>query len=275
MPPPSKPFVIAVAPNGARRGKIDHPRLPITIAEIAAEAACCRERGAAMLHLHVRNSSGRHTLDASLYAEAIAAVRRAAGANLIVQITTEAVGVYSPQEQMAVVDALAPEAFSLALRELAPDERDIGAAASFLDRHARRGALIQYILYDLADLARFEALLSRGVAPRQGASQIFALGRYAADQVSRPCDLLPFLNARTLELPWMVCAFGAAELAAAVTAAALEGSARVGFENNFLRPDGSLIPDNAAQVEALASVARAIGRRPATAEEARRLFALG
>lgn len=125
MPPPSKPFVIAVAPNGARRGKINHPRLPIAIAEIAAEAARCREMGAAMLHLHVRDSSGRHTLDADLYAEAIAAVRRAAGADLIVQITTEAVGVYSPQEQMAVVDALAPEAFSAALRELLPDERDL------------------------------------------------------------------------------------------------------------------------------------------------------
>ena len=83
------------------------------------------------------------------------------------------------------------------------------------------------------------------------------------------------MNARTVELPWMVCAFGAGELAAAVAAAALDGSARVGFENNIWRPDSSLIPDNAAQVEALASVARAIGRRPATADEARRLLAPG
>jgi uncharacterized protein (DUF849 family) len=33
------PLVVAVAPNGARRTKADHPDLPITPAELAREAA--------------------------------------------------------------------------------------------------------------------------------------------------------------------------------------------------------------------------------------------
>ena len=90
------PLVIAVAPNGARRGKADHPRLPLTLDEIAHEAARCREAGAAMLHLHVRDAEGRHVLDAGLYRETIAAVRCAAGADFLIQITTEAVGRYAP-----------------------------------------------------------------------------------------------------------------------------------------------------------------------------------
>ncbi|HGG03855.1 MAG TPA: 3-keto-5-aminohexanoate cleavage protein, partial [Aliiroseovarius sp.] len=36
-----KPMVIA-APNGARRLKADHPNLPLTIPEIAAEAERCQ-----------------------------------------------------------------------------------------------------------------------------------------------------------------------------------------------------------------------------------------
>jgi len=48
---------------------------------------------------------------------------------LVLQITSESVGRYSPAEQMAVVQAVRPEAVSLALRELAPD------AAS--ERHLR------------------------------------------------------------------------------------------------------------------------------------------
>jgi 3-keto-5-aminohexanoate cleavage enzyme len=37
------PLVLMVAPTGARRGKADHPNLPITPDEIAREAAACCE----------------------------------------------------------------------------------------------------------------------------------------------------------------------------------------------------------------------------------------
>ena len=266
------PLLIAVAPNGARRDKNDHPRLPVTIDETAREAAACREAGAAMLHLHVRDGSGRHVLDAGIYALAISAVRREAGNDLLIQVTSEAIGLYSPPQQMAVIDALAPEAVSIALRELAPDDASLPRAAAFLEAHARRGTLIQYIIYDLADLARFESLFSRGVIPERGASQIFVLGRYAEGQLSSPLDLLPFLRERKRGLPWMVCAFGPREIATASAAAALEGHARVGFENNLWRPDGSLAQDNAVQIADLAEIAQRIGRRLVSPEEARKVL---
>ncbi len=39
------PVLIAVAPNGARRGKADHARLPITPAELAETALAAAEAG--------------------------------------------------------------------------------------------------------------------------------------------------------------------------------------------------------------------------------------
>jgi 3-keto-5-aminohexanoate cleavage enzyme len=114
----TNPFAIAVAPNGARRTKVDHPRLPMTAAEIARDAAEALEAGAAMIHLHVRDENGAHTLDADLYREAVTAVKQAVGDKLVTQITTEAVGRYTAQEQIAVVDALNPESVSIALREI-------------------------------------------------------------------------------------------------------------------------------------------------------------
>ncbi len=268
------PLILAVAPNGARRGKADHPRLPITIEETAREAARCREAGACMLHLHVRDSEGRHSLDADLYRNGIAVARREAGADLLVQITTESVGLYAPALQRSVVDAVAPEAVSLALRELAPDEDSLGETARFLARHAARGAFIQYILYDIADVARFDDLLERGVVPAAGASRLFVLGRYAAGQTSEPRDLLPFL-ASAAALPWMMCAFGAREAASALLASALDGHARVGFENNLSLPDGSRAADNPALVEITARAAVATGRPLATPDDARRIFSGG
>lgn len=86
------PLVLTVAPNGARRGKADHPNLPLTPEEIAREAARCCEAGATMLHLHVRTQDGRHTIDPALYREATLAIRRTVGERMVVQIATEAVG---------------------------------------------------------------------------------------------------------------------------------------------------------------------------------------
>jgi len=266
------PFILCVAPNGARRGKADHPRLPITTEEIAREAAAAREAGAAMLHLHVRDRDGRHLLDAAAYREAIAAVRREVGDDLLVQITTEAVGRYSPAEQIAVVDEVAPEAASIAVRELFAEGADAGAAAHFLTRQARRGALIQHILYDVADVIRFEALARSGSIPLEGASQILVLGRYAAGQVSDPAELIPVLAARSVAITWMVCAFGSREAAAGIAAAALGGHARVGFENNMFLPDGALAPDNSALIAAVAAALPTTGRRLATPAEARAAF---
>ncbi|WP_018259783.1 3-keto-5-aminohexanoate cleavage protein [Methylobacterium sp. WSM2598] len=273
----TKPLIIAVAPNGARLAKSDHPALPLAPREVGLEAARCREAGAAMIHLHVRDAEDRHTLDLDRYREAIAAVRREAGPEMIVQVTTEAVGLYAPAEQMAAIAALRPEAFSVAVRELFAEPDDEAAAASFLAGQARAGTLVQHILYDAGDVTRFQGLVARGLIPLQRASVLFVLGRYSTGQRSQPSDLLPFLAAwnsgHHLDLPWALCAFGRREAACLIAAACLGGDVRVGFENNLWRPDGSLAPDNAAQVAALAALARGLGIEVAGPAVARTLLA--
>ena len=266
------PVILAVAPNGARKTKADHPALPITADEIAATAAACREAGAAMIHLHVRDPDGRHSLDVDTYRAATAAVRAAVGRDLVVQITSEAVGIYRPEEQMQMVRELKPEAVSLAVREIVPDDAAEPAAADFLAWVTAEGILPQYILYSDDDLRRFDDLIARGIIPGERQVVLFVLGRYTKGQTSEPRELMPFLAANNRDHLWSVCAFGPRETACAVAAAALGGHARVGFENNFHLPDGSLAADNAALVAAVTEGLSAIGGRPASADEARDLM---
>ena len=127
----SHSVVVTVAPNGARRGKSDDPAIPLTPHEIGREAARCQDAGAAMIHLHVRDREGRHSIDPDLYRAAIAAVLREAGDRLLIQVTTEAVGIYTPGQQMAAMRELRPEAFSAAVRELVPDTEAETAASAF------------------------------------------------------------------------------------------------------------------------------------------------
>lgn len=264
------PFAVAVAPNGARRTKADHPRLPMSAAEVARDAAGAREAGAAMIHLHVRDRDGRHTLDVDLYREAIAAVRAAIGDDMVVQVTTEAVGRYAPPQQIAVVDALQPESVSIALREILPEGGDETAAAALFERMERAGILHQIIVYDAAELDRLAALSARGVLPDGPLAVLAVLGRYS-DTGATQRELDAFVDAGIARHQWMLCAFGPDEAGFMSQAARAGGHARVGFENNLWLPGGELAPDNASIVAAtirLASTRRGV----ANAAELRRLW---
>jgi uncharacterized protein (DUF849 family) len=270
----SDPLIIASAPNGARKTKADHPALPIAPDELAAEAAKCAEAGASLLHLHVRDRNGGHSLDAGAYRAATAAVRRAVGQRLIVQITTEAVGVFTPAQQMACVRAVRPEAASIAVREMIPDAAHEPEAAEFLAWAAAERIMVQYICHEPNDLVRLHDLRRRGVVPGDRIATLYVLGRYADRAGGTPEALFPYFAAGGAndDLVWSMCAFGPREAACALACAALGGHARVGFENNTALADGGIAPDNAALIAQTAANARVIGRDIADADAARRIF---
>jgi uncharacterized protein (DUF849 family) len=258
-----------VAPNGARRTKADHPELPIAPAELAKTASACLEAGAAAIHLHVRDREGGHTLDVDAYRSALSAVQGAVGDRLVCQVTTESVGLYEPEQQMAMVRDLRPESVSLAVRELVPDAKHEADASRFFAWLAAERIHPQYILYDARDVRRFNDLRGRGVIPGNPAFLLFVLGRYTPGQQSAPRDLLPFLHDAESADRWAMCAFGRREGVCALTAAALGGHSRVGFENNLSLSTGETAPDNAALVAEAVAAARQVGRRIADADTAR------
>lgn len=264
----TNPFAIAVAPNGARRTKADHPRLPMTADEIARDAAEALDAGAAMIHLHVRDENGAHTLDADLYREAVAAVKTAVGDKLVIQITTEAVGRYTPQEQIALVDVLMPESVSIALREILPEGEDEREAAALFVRMEKAGTLYQIIIYEAGELERLDALAKRGLLPDGPLAVLAVAGRYT-EQGATPEELDTYIAANISRHQWMMCAFGPQETQFMERASHAGGNARVGFENNLWLPDGTDAPSNAAIVAATATACAASGRRLATADDLR------
>ena len=120
IPDHPTPLIVIAAPNGARLGKRQHAAVPLTPTELADEATSLVESGVSILHLHVRDKNGDHTLNAAIYREALAAIRKKVGDRLVAQVTTEALGRYDRHQQMTLVRKLQPEAVSLALRELCP-----------------------------------------------------------------------------------------------------------------------------------------------------------
>lgn len=245
---------IMVAPNGARRGKADHPALPVTIPEIVACAAECFAAGADGIHAHVRDAEGRHVLDAGLYAELMAELARTVP-GMAVQITTEAVGHYTPAEQRALVARLRPASVSVALREITA-EPDARLTRAFFHDCAAGGTAVQHILYTAEEVDRLAALIADGTIPSGPLQVLHVLGRYTAGQTSSPEDLATPLArqwAAGLRADWAVCAFGPDETDCLLTARRAGGKMRIGFENNLFMADGSMAASNAARVSELVS----------------------
>jgi uncharacterized protein (DUF849 family) len=252
--------LVAVAPNGGRKTKADHPGLPVTAQELARAAAECAEAGAGMIHLHARGRDGEHVLDAEAYHAAIRAVRKAVGDRLVIQITSESMGVYGPAEQIAAVLQTVPEAVSLALKELAPRDVDEPVLADFLVRLKARGVWPQFILYSPEEAVRLAALQKRGVVPYEAVAVLYVLGRYTLLRTAAPSDLLPFLVPDAPRFAhWSVCAFGRREAACVTAGALLGGHVRVGFENNLALPDGRRAETNAELVGAVVRALDGLG----------------
>jgi uncharacterized protein (DUF849 family) len=58
-------------------GKGDHPAMPVSIEELAHDAAACVAAGAGAIHLHPRGADGAELLDADVIDAVVAAVRKA------------------------------------------------------------------------------------------------------------------------------------------------------------------------------------------------------
>lgn len=266
------PFILAVAPNGARRTKADHPALPITPAEIALEAKEALEAGASLLHLHVRDKYGQHTLSRSAYNEAIGAVRKAVGDRLIIQATTEAADRYCIHEQIQLTEELVTDSFSIAVGEFSKTKESEKLALATYHRLKEAGILVQHIVYNTADLHRFFQWHRASLLPKTIPFLQLVLGRVNRAGVQR--DFREFVEAMPPDgLIWSVCCFGRWEYTAVQMAAQSGGHARVGFENNLFVGQ-QLAKSNADLVKNCKPAVENYGRRLATADDIRHFFCL-
>lgn len=264
--------IVMCAPNGARRGAQDHPEIPLTPDDMAQCARDLVSAGVSVLHLHVRDDQGHHTLDVSRYRASIDAVHRAVGEQLVIQVTTESLGLYSVEQQMSIVRELKPEAVSLALNELCPDE-GLAAANRFFTWLRKEGIWPQYILYSPHELRRFDALRRRGVFGEERPFCLFVLGSYANQLDGTTADINDMLAAvDCAQFPWAACCFGRNEQLVMSVALDQGGHVRLGFENNLWLPDGRQAKDNADLVKGFLASSSDHRRKPATAHELREVL---
>ncbi len=142
----SEPLVIVAAVNGGMQMDRDGAHVPISPEEIAEDARLCAEAGAAIVHLHARDESGRNSADPEVYNEIIRRIRERS--DILVQ-TTNGIGVRPDPETGEIGWPSDAERLALLNLEQTPDLYGIAAGSTdFL--HPEGGYHIETVYAELA-----------------------------------------------------------------------------------------------------------------------------
>jgi uncharacterized protein (DUF849 family) len=257
-------ILLAVAPNGARKTKADLPAIPLSAEEIGLEARACQQAGASMIHLHVRNSDGKHSLNSELYKSAIQQIKKQTEGDLFIQVTSEAVGKYSSDEQFEMIHRVKPQGVSIGLREIKQhDALEINEHFNWMRDNK---VCPQLILYNQHDLELYKKWLEEGVLPGKTYPLLFVIGKHQVEGVFN-AELLQ-TDIELSASSWMVCAFGDQEYSVGKHAAKLGGHIRLGFENNHLLANGNDAKNNTEIIKQMASHLKKEGEKLASYQDA-------
>jgi len=287
-------FIVEAALNGSRK-RSEHPDVPLSAGELAAEARRCVEAGASVVHVHARRRDGGWTASPAAYSRVVRAIR-AAAPGVLISITS-----------LRPLRVPAGRVRSL-LERLPPDARpdlisvNLGHIATWVARQDEPGRDTQHFPNSYDDIVQLlETCRTVGIIPELGLMDFGFISNavtlredgalpgtpwflleldkpaYGAGAQVAPATAANFaalssaLRAQFPGVPW--AAHGAGVATFTVVQRALEDGAhvRVGFEDCVQMPDSTLARSNADQVAWVVGRATALGRRPATYDEARRI----
>jgi len=217
--------------NGGRT-RNEHPAVPQTPAELAADAVAVRRAGAFAVHIHARDARGRQTMAAAACDAAIAAIRRAAP-GLPVGLTTSAEVDPDPFARAAAVRAWrqAPEFVSVNLSEL--------GWAGIVRAALHAGIAVEA---GLSTPAGAEELASSPFAHQVVRALVEVEG--GADEAGAIAERIPD------EIPQLWHGYGERTWDVLSAAIPVGHAVRVGLEDVLVLPDGSRAQDNADLVAA-------------------------
>jgi uncharacterized protein (DUF849 family) len=277
------PVIITCAISGALAGRDQCPAIPYTPAEYAAEARRIVDEGGVMIHIHARRPDGTPSYEVEDFRAITEAIRAEAG-DVIVNYSTGAMGV-PVEKRIAYLRDLRPDVAALNMGSMnyakySPRRKEFVFKAvfanpfdeiiEFLTVMNELGIRPEHECFDVGHVGSLAPLMDMGVLHRP----------LHVDLVMGVTGGIP-PTARNLAMMadnvpagshWGVVGISRAQWMLVAAALTLGGSVRVGLEDNFYLPDGTMARSNGELVARARRLTEDVGRRPASIAEARAIL---
>lgn len=270
------PLIITAAITGAETTKEMNSNLPVTPKEQAKAAKECVAAGAAIIHLHVRDKSGKPSQALSDFRASIEAIRDACDPRPIIQISTGGAVGEAMEKRIAPIVELKPEMASLNVGSLNFGDDVFINHPLDVRRLAKHmldlGVIPEVEVYDAGHIDIAKRLFKDGLLKKPIHYQ-FVLG-VPGGLSGEPRNLQFMADSIDSDDTWAVAGVGRYQLPLSITAVVMGGFVRVGFEDNVFYHKGVLAKSNAELVERVRRISEEFNRSVATPREAKKLIGI-
>src|SRR5215468_2598285 len=265
--------MITIAPTGAEVDKAAVPVLPVTLDELVTTAKECREAGAAVIHVHIRDGEAKPTLDLDRLKETVHALREST--DLIVQLSTGGAVTDPFERRLAVLDA-APDGCSLTCGTVNfGDEVFMNPWPFMCELYVKTqelGVVPEFELFDLGHIASLHRLLDKYGAPFGGHVHCDLVMGVPGGMAGDAATLVAAVAALPAGATWSATGIGRTTLPVMFAALAVGGQLRVGMEDTVTFSRGRPVRSNAELVERAATLADLAQRPAMTPDQARAML---
>ncbi len=289
----SRPVIITCALTGGAPLTGKNPAVPVTPEQIATSAVEAAKAGAAIVHIHVREpQTGAPSMRFELYDETVSRIR-AAGIDVIINLTTGAGARYVPGEpdpgkggpgttmtpwpaRVAHIEKLTPEVCSLDVGSMNFGEHVFVNTPSHLRAMAaaikQSGAKPEMEVFEIGHVRLARHLIESGLIEPPPLFQLCLGIPWGAP--ATPETMMAMRDHLPDDCVWAGFGIGSMQFPMVAQAVLLGGHVRVGLEDNLYLARGVLAPSNAALVTKAIEIVERLGERPASPDEARRILRL-
>jgi 3-keto-5-aminohexanoate cleavage enzyme len=281
------PAIITCAISGAIANREQCPAIPYTPEEYGAEARRIVDEGGVHIHIHARRPDGTPSYEAEDFLAIRDAIKAEVGDAAIINFSTGTIGV-SVEKRVAYLEAGRPEVAALNMGSMnyakySRKRKDFVFKFVFanpfeeiielLEAMRRLGVKPEHECFDVGHVGSLGPLVDMGLleAPLHADFVMGVVGGVPASarNVAAMADNLPAGRHH-----WGVIGVGRDQWMLVAAALTLGGSIRVGLEDNFYLPDGSMARSNGELIAKARQMCEDAGRRPATVAQARELLGI-
>src|SRR2546423_1147225 len=281
------PVVITCAISGTIANRDQCPAIPYTPEEYAAEARRIVDEGGVHIHIHARTREGGPSYEIEDFQAIKDAIRDEVGDAAIINFSTGTIGV-PVAKRVAYLEACLPEVAAL----------NMGSMNYAKYSAKRKDFVFKFVFANPFEeiIQLLEAMRRLDIKPEHECFDVGHVGSLAplvdmglldaplhADFVMGVVGGVPptafNLAAMARNMPagehhWGVIGISRVQWMLVAAALTLGGSIRVGLEDNFYLPDGTMARSNGDLIAKARQITEDMGRRAATVAEPRAMLAI-